>query len=115
MSRPKLFRRRNFKAVQWTGENDKEVVAFIGSNERFVGLYSDMNDLEWARDRIGDQCVQRMLEREYSAAMLVLYALGPEEEWVGVNDGDWIVEDHCGFLAIPDDVFSSIYECVDDQ
>lgn len=81
-------------AVQWTGDNEDEIVAFAG----------DLFHAVDPEDR-GDDPDQT------AAVMDALH-----NTWVRVYDGQWIVRGVKGeFYPVAADVFAETYESVDDQ
>lgn len=96
MTTPTLFRKKpvTVQAVQWTGDNEDELIAFTGGN--FFTI--DPEDRGDDPDRTA-----QVYDKLHST-------------WVGVYTGQWIVKGVKGeFYPIAEDVLAETYERVEDS
>ncbi|WP_032376794.1 hypothetical protein [Rhodococcoides fascians] len=116
MSAVRVFQKRpiRVRAEQWTGGNTEQILDFTtlpanavggAAVELFVPL-GDMNDLQWARESIGDDAVQKMLADGATGALYV----AANCQWLGIETGEWIIQDENGFYPCKPATFGVTYE-----
>jgi hypothetical protein len=79
--------------MQWTGWNDEALICWCGER----GFYKHV-----APQR------QPGPDKEFTAALWV----AANQEWLGIETGEWVAKDSQGFYPIKDAVFGSSYEFV---
>lgn len=94
MRAPETYRKRpvEIQAMQWTGWNDDALICFCGERS-FYKLVKP--------DRLPGN-------KEFTAKLWV----AANQEWLGIETGEWVAKDSQGFYPIKDAVFSVTYEHV---
>lgn len=117
MTGPRTFQKKpiQIRAMPWTGDNFDEIIDFAtrpangGGRNAVVELLvplGDMNDLQYARECIGDDTVQKLLADGATAALYV----DANCQWLGIENGEWIIEDENGLYPCKAATFERTYE-----
>ena len=106
------FRKKpiEIEAIQWTGGNHRDVVDFATRPSKsypgaFTELFIELNT-EAAIGLIGKSRLGDMLRKGCTAAVYV----DANSEWLGIETGEWIIQDAKGFYPCKPDIFAATYD-----